>query len=133
MGGDRMLKRTRIQTDQAPQAIGPYSQAVRAGDFVFCSGQIPLVPQSGEIVSGDIAAQTRQVMKNLEAILKAAGCDFSAVVKTTIFLTDLKDFSVVNEVYGEYFKGDPPARATIQVAALPRASRVEIEAVALVR
>jgi len=128
-----MVTKARIQTDQAPKAIGPYSQAIRAGDFVFCSGQIPLDPQSGQIVPGDIAAQTRQVMKNLEAILKAAGCDFSMVVKTTIFLADLKDFSVVNEVYGEYFKGDPPARATIQVAALPRGSLVEIEAVALVK
>jgi len=128
-----MLRKSTVQTDQAPKAIGPYSQAIRAGDFIFCSGQIPLDPQSGQIVPGDIAAQTRQVMNNLEAILKAAGCDFSMVVKTTIFLADLKDFSVVNEVYGEYFKGDPPARATIQVAALPRGSLVEIEAVALVK
>jgi len=128
-----MLKKSTIQTDQAPKAIGPYSQAVRAGDFVFCSGQIPLDPKSGEMVSGGIAAQTRQVMNNLAAVLKAAGCDFSAVVKTTIFLVDLKDFTVVNEVYGEHFKGDPPARATVQVAALPRGSLVEIEAVALVR
>jgi len=133
IGEDGMLKMSTIQTDQAPKAIGPYSQAIRAGDFVFCSGQIPLDPQSGEMVSGGIAAQTRQVMNNLAAILRAAGCDFSTVVKTTIFLGDLKDFSVVNEVYGEYFKGDPPARATIQVAALPRGSLVEIEAVALVR
>ena len=128
-----MLTKSTMQTDQAPKAIGPYSQAIRAGDFVFCSGQIPLDPQSGQIVPGEIAAQTRRVMKNLEAILKAAGCDFSTVVKTTIFLADLKDFSSVNEVYGEYFKGDPPARATIQVAALPRGSLVEIEAVALVK
>jgi 2-iminobutanoate/2-iminopropanoate deaminase len=128
-----MLKKSTIHTDQAPKAIGPYSQAIRAGDFVFCSGQIPLDPQSGEMVSGGIAAQARQVMNNLAAVLKAAGCDFSTVVKTTIFLADLKDFSVVNEVYGEYFKGDQPARATIQVAALPRGSLVEIEAVALAR
>ena len=128
-----MLQKSTIQTDQAPKAIGPYSQAIRAGDFVFCSGQIPLDPKSGEMVSGGIAAQTRQVMNNLAAVLKAAGCDFSAVVKTTIFLVDLKDFTVVNEVYGEHFKGDPPARATVQVAALPRGSLVEIEAVALVR
>jgi 2-iminobutanoate/2-iminopropanoate deaminase len=128
-----MLTKSTIQTDQAPKAIGPYSQAIRAGDFVFCSGQIPLDPRSGEMVSGGIAAQTRQVMNNLAAVLKAAGCDFSTVVKTTIFLADLKDFSTVNEVYGEYFKEDPPARATIQVAALPRGSLVEIEAVALAK
>ena len=94
-----MLKKSTIQTDQAPKAIGPYSQAIRAGDFVFCSGQIPLDPQSGEMVSGGIAAQTRQVMNNLAAILKAAGCDFSAVVKTTIFLADLKDFTVASHVH----------------------------------
>jgi 2-iminobutanoate/2-iminopropanoate deaminase len=128
-----MLKKSTIQTDQAPKAIGPYSQAIRAGDFVFCSGQIPLDPKSGEMVPGGIAAQTRQVMNNLEAVLKAAGCDFSTVVKTTIFLADLKDFSAVNEAYGEYFKGDPPARATIQVAGLPRGSLLEIEAVALAK
>jgi 2-iminobutanoate/2-iminopropanoate deaminase len=128
-----MVKKSTIKTDQAPKAIGPYSQAIRAGDFVFCSGQIPLDPRSGQIVPGDIAAQTRQVMDNLAAVLKAAGCDFSTVVKTTIFLADLKDFGVVNEAYGDYFKGDPPARATIQVAALPRGSLVEIEAVALVK
>jgi 2-iminobutanoate/2-iminopropanoate deaminase len=128
-----MLTKSTIQTDQAPKAIGPYSQAIRAGEFVFCSGQIPLDSQSGEMVSGGIAAQARQVMNNLAAVLKAAGCDFSTVVKTTIFLADLKDFTVVNDVYGEYFKGDPPARATIQVAALPRGSLIEIEAVALAK
>jgi 2-iminobutanoate/2-iminopropanoate deaminase len=126
-----MSRRTVIHTASAPAAIGPYSQAIRAGDLVFCSGQIPIDPASGEMVSGDIAAQTRQVMSNLAAVLTAAGSDLSSVVKTTIFLVDLRDFAVVNEVYGGFFATEPPARATVQVAALPRGCRVEIEAVAL--
>jgi 2-iminobutanoate/2-iminopropanoate deaminase len=121
-----------ISSKSAPAAIGPYSQAVRAGGMVFLSGQIPLDPVSGQIVEGDIAAQTERVMKNLSAVLEAAGCTFDNVVRTTIYLVDLKDFQTVNETYGRYFSADPPARATIQVAALPRASRVEIDAIAIV-
>ena len=123
------MKKT-ISTNEAPAAIGPYSQAVRTGNFVFCSGQIPLDPASGEIVSGDIAAQTRRVMDNVAAVLKAEGLSFANVVKTTIFLTDLADFQKVNEIYGSYFKQSPPARSTIQVAALPRGANVEIEVIA---
>jgi 2-iminobutanoate/2-iminopropanoate deaminase len=122
-----------ISTKTAPAAIGPYSQAIRAGGFVFLSGQIPLDPGSGKIVEGDIAAQTERVMANLAAVLEAAACTFDDVVRTTIYLVDLADFQVVNEIYGRSFKAAPPARATVQVAALPRGSRVEIDAVALAR
>ena len=120
-----------IHTDAAPAAIGPYSQAVKAGDLVFCSGQIALVPGTTELAQGGVAEQTRQAMKNLAAVLEAAGSSLDGVLKTTIFLTDLGDFAVVNEVYGSFFGDAPPARATIQVAALPLGSRVEVEAVAL--
>jgi 2-iminobutanoate/2-iminopropanoate deaminase len=120
-----------ITTDRAPAAIGPYSQAVRAGGFVFLSGQIPLDPATGQMIDGDIEAQTRQVMKNLEAVLTAAGTSFDKVVRATIYLTDLGDFAKVNAIYGERFPKDPPARATVQVAALPRGSRVEIDLVAI--
>lgn len=128
------MQRSIVSTPSAPKAIGPYSQAVRAGQFVFLSGQIPLDPASGEMVGGaDVEAQTRQVMSNLAAVLAAAGSGFDQVVKTTIFLTDLGDFTRVNQVYGSYFEGlSPPARATVQVAALPRGAKVEIEAVAIV-
>jgi len=119
-----------ISTSSAPGAIGPYSQAIRAGDFVFLSGQIPLDPATGQLVSGDIQAETRQVMSNLGAVLQAAGATWAQVVKTTIFLTDLADFAAVNGVYGASFPEAPPARATVQVAALPRGVRVEIDAVA---
>ena len=119
-----------IFTGAAPQAIGPYSQAVRSGRFLFCSGQIPLDPQSGEIVSGDIATQTRRVLDNIAAILQKEGLTFNHVVKTTIFLTNLGDFQTVNEIYGSYFKKDPPARSTIQVSALPRGANLEIEVIA---
>jgi 2-iminobutanoate/2-iminopropanoate deaminase len=115
----------------APAPIGPYSQAIRAGALLFCSGQVGLDPASGTFAGDDVATQARQVMKNLEAVLKAGGASFSDVVKTTIFLVDMNDFSIVNEVYGEAFKGGtPPARSTVAVAALPRGARVEIEAVA---
>jgi 2-iminobutanoate/2-iminopropanoate deaminase len=126
--------RSIVATPDAPAAIGPYSQAVRAGQFVFLSGQIPLDPRSGDMVGGDdVEAQTEQVMKNLAAVLAAAGSSFGQVVKTTIFLTDLADFAVVNRVYGARFEGHaPPARATVQVAALPRGAKVEIELTALV-
>ena len=119
-----------ISTNEAPGAIGPYSQAVRSGSFLFCSGQIPLDPKSGQIVSGDIAAQTRRALDNIAAVLRGGGLTFDNVVKTTIFLTDLGDFQIVNEVYGSYFKQDPPARSTLQVSALPRGAKIEIDAIA---
>jgi 2-iminobutanoate/2-iminopropanoate deaminase len=119
-----------IHTTEAPQAIGPYSQAVRVGQFVFLSGQIPLDPASGNIVEGDITVQTRRVMENLGAVLRAAGASFSDVVKTTIFLADLGHFSKMNEVYGAYFTSEPPARATVQVGALPRSVLIEIDMIA---
>src|SRR6185437_11686133 len=120
-----------ISTSEAPGAIGPYSQAVRSGSFVFCSGQIALDPKSGQIVAGDIAVQTRRVLDNVAAILKTEGLTFDHVVKTTIFLTNLGDFQTVNEIYGSYFKADPPARSTVQVAALPKNVDVEIEVIAV--
>jgi 2-iminobutanoate/2-iminopropanoate deaminase len=120
-----------ISTSEAPSAIGPYSQAVRSGNFLFCSGQIPLDPKSGQIVSGDIATQTRRVLDNIGAVLKADGLTFENIVKTTIFLTDLGDFQTVNELYGSYFKQQPPARSTVQVSALPKGAKVEIEVIAV--
>lgn len=122
-----------LATDRAPKAIGPYSQAVRGGGFVFLSGQIPLDPATGEMVEGDVAAQTERVMDNIEAVLREAGCSFDDVVKTTIFLANLGDFAVVNGVYGRRFTGDPPARSTVEVQGLPRGAAVEIEVVALCR
>jgi 2-iminobutanoate/2-iminopropanoate deaminase len=122
-----------ISTKSAPAAIGPYSQAIRAGGLVFLSGQIPLDPVSGQMIDGDIAAQTDRVMKNIGAVLEAAGCTFDDVVRTTIFLTSLADFQIVNECYGRYFHAVPPARATVQVAALPRGAKVEIDAIAVAR
>jgi len=119
-----------IFTSEAPAAIGPYSQGIRSGRFLFCSGQIPLDPKSGEIVSGDIAMQTRRVMDNIAALLRTEGLTFEHVVKTTIFLTNLDDFQKVNEVYGSYFKQDHPARSTVQVSSLPRGANVEIEVIA---
>jgi 2-iminobutanoate/2-iminopropanoate deaminase len=119
-----------ISTNEAPAAIGPYSQAVRSGSFLFCSGQIPLDPKSGQIVAGDITAQTRRVLDNIAAVLRAEGLSFDHVVKTTIFLTNLGDFQTVNEIYGSYFKRNPPARSTVQVAALPKGANVEIEVIA---
>ncbi|WP_305046198.1 RidA family protein [Geoalkalibacter sp.] len=120
----------KIATDQAPAAIGPYSQGIRAGDFVFFSGQIPLDPQTGELVPGGIREQTEQVMANMKAALEAAGLGFAQVVKSTIYLTDLGQFALVNEIYGRFFGEVPPARATVQVSALPRGAAVEIEWVA---
>ena len=119
-----------VLTAEAPAPIGPYNQAIRTGGFLFCSGQIPLDPATGEIVPGDIAAQTRRVMLNVGAVLAAAGARFSDVVKTTIFLVDMNDFGALNGVYGEYFPSRPPARSTVAVAALPRGARVEIEVIA---
>ena len=121
-----------IQTDNAPRAIGPYSQAVVAGGFVFASGQIPLDPQTGELVAGGVAEQTEQVIRNLTAVMEAAGTSLERVVKTTVFLADMNDFAAMNEVYGRYFSEKPPARATVEAARLPRDARVEIEVIALV-
>ncbi|MCE1226755.1 MAG: RidA family protein [Geobacteraceae bacterium] len=119
-----------IATDKAPAAIGPYSQAVVAGGLLFCSGQIPLDPVSGELVVGTVEQETERVMENLRGVLEAAGTNFDHLVKTTIYLTDMADFAAVNQVYGQYFSTIKPARATVAVAALPRGARVEIEAVA---
>lgn len=126
------MQRTAIATSQAPAAIGPYSQAIRIGAMVFTSGQIPLDPATGQMVTGDIAAETRLVLDNLGAVLAAAGAGFGDVVKATIFLTDLADFAAVNEIYAQRFTGAPPARSTVQVARLPKDARVEIELVAFV-
>ena len=124
---------TSIATSAAPAAIGPYSQAVVAGNLLFVSGQIPLEPESGELVGGDIESQTRRVLDNLKAIIQAARADMDRVVKTTIFLADMNDFAAVNGVYAEYFKATLPARATVQVAGLPKGVPVEIEAVVLLK
>jgi 2-iminobutanoate/2-iminopropanoate deaminase len=124
--------RERVQTDRAPAAIGPYSQAIRAGEFVFASGQIPTDPATGQFVKGGIAEQTEQVLKNLGAVLEAAGSGLDKVVKTTVFLADMKEFAQMNEVYAKFFTTAPPARATVAAAGLPRDARVEIEAVALI-
>ena len=122
-----------ISTADAPAAIGPYSQAIHAGDLVFLSGQVPIDPKTGELVSGDIAAQTERVLDNLGAVLAAAGCSFGDVVKTTIYLVDLGDFQAVNQTYAKRFTAAPPARATVQVSALPKGARVEIDAIAWVK
>ncbi len=122
--------KTAIATDAAPAAIGPYSQGIKAGDFVFFSGQIPLIPSTGELVNSDIEVQTKQVMNNMQAALAGANLNFSHVVKTTIFLTDLNDFGAVNEIYANFFPLPAPARACVQVAALPRGCAIEIEWVA---
>jgi 2-iminobutanoate/2-iminopropanoate deaminase len=120
-----------ITTDGAPRAIGPYSQAVRAGNLVFASGQIPTDPATGQFVAGGIAEQTEQVLRNLTAVFEAAGVGMNQVIKTTVFLADMDDFTAMNEVYGRFFGEDPPARATVQAARLPRDARVEIEAIAM--
>ncbi len=121
-----------IETAGAPKAIGPYSQAVRAGDLVFASGQIPIDPQTGEFVAGGVAEQTEQVLRNLSAVLEAAGASLGQVLKTTVFLADMNDFAAMNEVYGRHFKEEPPARATVEASRLPRDARVEIEAIAII-
>jgi 2-iminobutanoate/2-iminopropanoate deaminase len=124
--------RERIQTDKAPAAIGPYSQAIRAGGFVFTAGQIAIDPATGEFINGSVAEQTEQVFKNLRAVLEAAGSSLDQIVKTTVFLADMKEFAQMNEVYAKFFGEAPPARSTVAAAGLPRDARVEIEAVALV-
>ncbi len=126
------MQRSAIRTDSAPAAIGPYSQAVRVGELLFTSGQIPLDPATGAMVTGDIAAQTGQVLTNLDAVLTAGGATWADVARATIYLLDLADFAVVNELYGQRFTGPPPARSTVQVARLPKDARVEIDLVAVV-
>lgn len=121
-----------ISTESAPGAIGPYSQAIKVNGMVFCSGQIPIDVATGEFVSHDVAEQTDQVLKNLTAVLNAAGTDLNAVVKTTVFLADMSDFGVMNEVYGRYFSENKPARATVQAARLPKDAKVEIDCIAVV-
>ena len=121
-----------VTTENAPGAIGPYSQAVKTGNMVFCSGQIPIDPATGNFVSYDIAEQTEQVLKNLSAVLEAAGSDLGKVIKTTVFLADMNDFAAMNDVYARYFSENKPARATVQAARLPRDARVEIECIALI-
>ena len=121
-----------ISTENAPGAIGPYSQAIKAGGMVFCSGQIPIDPATGQFVSENVGEQTVQVFKNLEAVLKAAGTGLSNVVKTTVFLADMNDFTEMNEVYSQFFSENKPARATVQAARLPRDAKVEIECIATV-
>jgi 2-iminobutanoate/2-iminopropanoate deaminase len=120
-----------VSTDKAPGAIGPYSQAIKANGMVFCSGQIPIDPATGDFVSDDIAEQTEQVFRNLSSVLEAAGCGLGSVVKTTVFLADMSDFAAMNEIYAKYFTENKPARATVQAAKLPRDAKVEIECIAV--
>lgn len=124
------MKLEMISTDQSPAAIGPYSQAVKCGDLLFCSGQIPLDPVTGEMVAGGITAQAERVMNNIAAMLNAAGADFTDIIKTTVFLVDMADFAAVNEIYGRRFQSHKPARSTIAVKALPRNALLEIEVIA---
>ncbi len=124
------MKKIIVKPAGGAAAVGPYSQGVRAGDFLFCAGQIPLVPETGQMVGHDVQAQTERVLENVKIILRDQKLDFGQVVKTTVFLTDLADFTAMNEVYARYFKADFPARSTVQVAALPRGAKVEIEVVA---
>lgn len=121
-----------IQTAEAPQAIGPYSQAIKTTGFIYASGQIPIDPKTGQFVEGGIAEQTEQVLKNLSAVLKAAGSGMDRVIKTTVYLADMQEFGAMNEVYGKFFGSEPPARATVQAAGLPRNARVEIDCIAAV-
>src|SRR5438445_7492615 len=120
-----------ISTSDAPAAVGPYSQGVRVGSTIYCAGQIPLDPKTSQIVAGGIEIQTRRVLDNITAVLKAEGLTFADIVKTTIFLMDLGDFQKMNEIYGSYFNQEPPARSTVQVAGLPKGARVEIEVIAV--
>lgn len=125
------MEKTVVITTEAPAAVGPYSQAIKTGDMVFASGQIPLDPKTGQIVDGDIQVQTRQALNNLKAVLAASGTSLNKVVKTTVFITDMGKFAAMNEVYSEFFKAEPPARSCVQVGALPRGVEVEVEAIAL--
>ena len=126
------MKKKVIHTEKAPKAIGPYSQAIQAGDFLFLSGQIPLDPKTGELVKGDIRQQTKQVLENLKGVLESEKLEMKDVVKVTIFLKDIGDFNQVNEVYATYFPSSPPARSTVEVSKLPRNAEIEIEAIALI-
>ena len=125
------MTREIVHTEKAPAAVGPYSQAVKAGGFVFTAGQIPLDPATGQLVSGDIRAQTRRALQNVQAVLEAAGTSLQQVVKTTVFMVDLGDFAAMNQVYAEFFPEGPPARSCVQAGALPKGAAVEIEAVAV--
>ena len=125
------MKREVISTDKAPTAVGPYSQAVCVGDFIFAAGQVAIDPAVGKLIEGDVATQTRQVLTNLSAVLEAAGSSLDCVVKTTVFLKDMGQFKAMNAVYGEFLHSDPPARSTVEVAALPLGALVEIEAIAV--
>jgi 2-iminobutanoate/2-iminopropanoate deaminase len=127
------MEKETVTTDKAPGAIGPYSQAIKAGGMVFCSGQIPIDPATGNFVSDSVAEQTEQVLKNLSEVLAAAGTDLGNVVKTTVFLSDMNSFAEMNEVYAKYFSENKPARATVQAARLPRDARVEIDCIAIVK
>lgn len=127
-----MMARSVVLTKEAPAPIGPYNQAISAGGFLFTAGQIALDPHSGQVMQGDIRIQTRQVLRNIQAVLEEGGCSFRDVVKTTVFLKDMNEFAGMNEVYAEFFAEIPPARSTVEVARLPRDARVEIEAVAIV-
>ena len=125
------MDRTVISTPNAPQAIGPYVQAIRAGGLVFVSGQLAVEPATGQLIDGDIGAMTRRIFANLNAVLEAAGSSLVKVVKVTVFLADMDDFQAMNSVYAEFFPASPPARSTVQVARLPREARIEVEAIAL--
>lgn len=131
MSMEHTMSKTIITTENAPAAVGPYSQAVVAGNFVFCAGQIPLTPE-GELVTNDVRAQTRQVLKNLKAVLLAAGARLEDVVKTTVYLSNIQNFAEFNEVYAEFFSENPPARATIESPHLPKGALIEIECIALI-
>ena len=126
------MRREPIKTSNAPAALGPYSQAIKVGEFVYTSGQVAIDPATGEFIGGDIAEQTERVLKNVAAVLEAAGSNLDQVVKTLVFLADMNDFAAMNEVYGKFFTGAPPARSTVQAARLPKDARIEIEAVALI-
>lgn len=126
------MRREPVKTSNAPAALGPYSQAIKVGEFVYTSGQVAIDPATGELIGGGIAEQTERVLKNVAAVLEAAGSSLDQVVKTLVFLADMDDFSAMNEVYGKFFTGAPPARSTVQAARLPKDARIEIEAVALI-
>lgn len=133
MLGVETMNKEIIYSKNAPAAIGPYAQGVKVGNLLFISGQLPINPKTGELLTGDIQAQTKQVIENLKAIIEEAGATLEDVVKTTVFLKDMNEFSLVNEVYGEYFKENPPARVCVEIARLPKDAQVEIEAVVLVK
>ena len=126
------MRREPIKTSNAPAALGPYSQAIKVGEFVYTSGQVAIDPATGEFIGGDIAEQTERVLKNVAAVLEAAGSNLDQVVKTLVFLADMDDFAAMNEVYGKFFTGAPPARSTVQAARLPKDALIEIEAVAVI-